>query len=106
LVELEEDKFIAGFHQQVQKERENAYHDRHIKKKAFRQGDLVLIYDSKFKKHLGKFRTHCLGPYEITYVTKGGDAQLKNLNGELKEGLVNGSRLKLYYENKLPCISQ
>jgi hypothetical protein len=33
LVELEEDIFIAGFHQQVQKEREKAYHDRHIKKK-------------------------------------------------------------------------
>jgi hypothetical protein len=36
LVELEEDRFIAGFHQQVQKEREKAYHDRHIKKKAFK----------------------------------------------------------------------
>jgi hypothetical protein len=45
LVELEEDIFIAGFHQQVQKEREKAYHDRHIKKKEFKQGDLVLVYD-------------------------------------------------------------
>jgi hypothetical protein len=27
---------IAGFHQQIQKEREKAYHDRHIKKKIFR----------------------------------------------------------------------
>jgi hypothetical protein len=43
LVELEEDGFIAGFHQQVHKEREKAYHDRHIKKKAFKQGDSVLI---------------------------------------------------------------
>jgi hypothetical protein len=51
LVELEEDIFIAGFHQQVQKERENAYHDSHIKKKAFKQGDIVLVYDNKFIKH-------------------------------------------------------
>jgi hypothetical protein len=36
LVELEEDRFIARFHQQVQKEREKANHDRHIKKKIFR----------------------------------------------------------------------
>jgi hypothetical protein len=36
LVELEEDRFIAGFHQQVQKEREKAYYDRHIGKKAFK----------------------------------------------------------------------
>jgi hypothetical protein len=51
LVELEEGRFIAGFHQQVQKEREKAYHDRHIKGKAFKQGDLVLLYDNKFMKH-------------------------------------------------------
>jgi hypothetical protein len=69
LVELEEDRFIAGFHQQVQKGREKAYHDRHIKKKEFKQGDLVLVYDIKFIKHPGKFRTHWLGPYEIAYVT-------------------------------------
>ena len=92
LVELEEDRFIAGFHQQVQKEREKAYHDRHIKKKSF-------------MKHPGKFRTHWLGPYEVVYVIEGGFAQLKTLNGEWKEGLVNGSRLKLYYENQLPCNS-
>jgi hypothetical protein len=91
LVELSEDRFITGFHQQVHKEREKSYHDRHIKKKAFKQGHLVLVYENKFIKHLGKFRMHWLGPYEITYVTEGGVAQLKTLNGEWKEGLVNGS---------------
>jgi hypothetical protein len=105
LVELEEDRFIAGFHQQVQKEREKAYHDRHIKKKAFKQGDLVLVYDNKFMKHPGKFITHWLGPYEVVYVMEGGVAQLNTLNGEWKEGLVNESRLKLYYDNQLPRSS-
>jgi hypothetical protein len=85
LVELEEDKFVARFHQQVQKEREKAYHDRHIKKKEFRQGDLVLVYRSKFIKNPWKFRTHLLMPYEITYVIEGGDAQLNTLKGEWKE---------------------
>jgi hypothetical protein len=106
LIELEEDILIVGFHQQVQKEREKAYQDRHIKKKAFKQGDLVLIYDSKFLKHPRKFKTHWLGPYDIAYVIKGGDAQLKTLNGEWKEGLMNGSRLNLYYDNQLPHNSQ
>jgi hypothetical protein len=106
LVKLEEDIFIARFHQQVQKERENSYHDRHIKKKAFRQGDLVLVYDNKFIKHPGKFATHWIRPYEIAYVTEGGVAQLKALNGEWKEGLVNGSLLNLYYDNQLPHNSQ
>jgi hypothetical protein len=74
LIELEEDRFIAGFHQQVQKEREKAYHDRHIKNNTFNQGDLVLVYDSKFMKHLEKFRMHCLGPYEVSYIIEGGVA--------------------------------
>ena len=103
---MEEDRFIAIFHQQIQKEREKAYHDRHIKKKTFKQGDLVLVYDSKFIRHPGKFKTHWLGPYEIAYVTEGGATQLQTLKGEWKEGLVNGSRLKLYYENQLPRSSQ
>jgi hypothetical protein len=72
LVELEEDRFIAGFHQHVQKESEKAYHDRHIKKKSFKQGDLVLVYDNEFMKHLGKFTIHWLGPYEVFYVIEGG----------------------------------
>jgi hypothetical protein len=67
---------------------------------------MVLVYDSKFMRHPGKFRTHWLGPYEIAYVTEGGDVQLKTLTGEWKEGLVNGSQLKLYYDNQLPHSSQ
>jgi hypothetical protein len=102
LLELEEDKFIVGFHQQVQKEREKAYHDRHIKKKAFKQGDLVLLYDNKFMKNLGKFRTHWLDHLRFPMLQKEELHSLKTLNGEWKEGLVNGSRLKLYCDNQLP----
>jgi hypothetical protein len=32
--------------------------------------------------------------------------QLKTLNGEWKEALVNGSQLNLYYDNQLPRSSQ
>ena len=63
LLSLEEDRFVAGFHQKVQKEREKAWHDRHIKSKTFQIRDLVLLYDSKFIKFPGKFKTHWLGPY-------------------------------------------
>jgi hypothetical protein len=57
-------------------------------------------------KHPGKFRTHCLGSYEVAYVTEGGVAQLKTLNREWKEVLVNGSWLKMYYDNQLPQNSE
>jgi len=65
LTELEEDRFLAGFHQQVTKERENAWHDQHIKMRTFKVNDLVLLYDSKFNKIPGKFRMHYLGPRVI-----------------------------------------
>ena len=99
LLTLEEDRFIAGFHQTVQKAREKAWHDRHIKNKTFQIGDLVLLYDSKFLKFPGKFKTHWLGPYQIQQVTEGGAAQLSQLNGELLPTWINGSRLKPYSDS-------
>ncbi len=99
LLALEEDRFIAGFHQKVQKAREKAWHDRHIKHKIFQIGDLVLLYDSKFIKFLGKFKRHWLGPYQIQHITDGGAVQLSKLNGEPVPTLINGSRLKLYSDS-------
>ena len=50
LVGLEEEHFIEGFHQQVQKERGKASYDRHIKHKTFKELDSVLLYDIKIEK--------------------------------------------------------
>ena len=102
ILELEEDIFIAGFQQQVHKAREKAWHDRHIKKKQFQQGDLMLLYDSKFMKFLGKFKTHWKGPYIVQKVTDGGAVQLAKLNGEILPSMVNGSRLKKYRDKPGP----
>eukprot|EP00253_Pinus_taeda_P027286 PITA_27286 len=72
LTELEKDRFLARFHQQVQKEREKAWHDRHIKLHTSKVNDLVLLYDNKFEKFLGKFQMHWLGPYVIKEIIDGG----------------------------------
>ena len=56
----------------------------------------MLLYDSKFMKFLGKFKTHWKGPYIIQKVTDGGAVQLAKLNGELIPSMINGSRLKTY----------
>jgi hypothetical protein len=92
---MEEDWILAGFHQQVQKARDKAWHDRHIKKKIFKEGDLVLMYDNKLIQHPGKLKMHWLGPYEVKYVTNGGVVQLKDLSRAELRGMINGSRLKL-----------
>jgi hypothetical protein len=99
---MEEDQILAGFHQQVQKARDKAWHDRHIKKKTFKEGDLVLMYDNKSFQHPGKLRMHWLGPYEVKSITDGGDVQLKDLSGTELRGMINGSRLKLYKDSRPP----
>ena len=54
LMLMEEDRILAGFHQEVQKSRDKVWHDRHIKRKNFKEGDLVLVYNSRSLQHLGK----------------------------------------------------
>jgi hypothetical protein len=58
LMEMEEDRILVGFHQEVHKARDKYWNDRHIKRKSFKEGDLVFLYDSKFLQHPGKFRMH------------------------------------------------
>ena len=96
LEELEEDRFLDGFHQQVKKECKKAWHDQHIKLRTFKVNDLVLLYDKKFDKFPGKFWMHWLGPYVIKEIIDGGAVHLVKLNGEPFPGRVNGSRLKPY----------
>eukprot|EP00253_Pinus_taeda_P030377 PITA_30377 len=72
LAELEEERFMAGFHQQVQKQWEKAWHDQHIKLCTFKANDLVLLYENNFDKFPGKFRMHSLGPYIIKEITDSG----------------------------------
>ena len=86
----------------MQKAREKAWHDRHIKKKQFQSGDLVLLYDSKFMKLPKKFKTHWKGPYIVQKVSDGGAVQLAKLNGETLPSMVNESRLKKYRDKPRP----
>jgi hypothetical protein len=43
---MEEDQILAGFHQQEQKARDKSWHNYHIKRKTFKEGDLVFLYNS------------------------------------------------------------
>ena len=95
-MELEEDKILEGFHEEVQNVKDKAWHDRHIKKKIFKEGDIFLIYDNRHLQHSGKFKMHWLGTYQVEAITNGGVVQLRYLAGKNFRGPVNGSRLKMY----------
>ena len=59
----------------------------------------MLLYDSKFVKFPGKFKTYWLGPYQIQQFTVEGAVQLSKLNKDLVPTLINGSRIKLYSDS-------
>ena len=100
LLQLEEARFIVGFHQQVEKDRQKAWNDRHVTMKNFPWEDMVLLYDNKFAKNLGKIHIHWLGPYIINCITSGGAVQLQNLDGTLLPNLVNISQLNPYRDSQ------
>ena len=58
LVQMDEERFVAGFHQMVENQRQKVWHDLHIQVKPFKVGGLVLLYDNKFFKHPGKLKTN------------------------------------------------
>jgi hypothetical protein len=96
LQELEETRFLADFHQTVEKARKKSWHDRHIKTKVFVQGDKVLLYDSRYQKHPGKLCMHWLGPFIVVEIRPSGAVRLVQLDGMLWPGWVNGAHLKPY----------
>ena len=91
LVQMEEECFIAGFHQNVEKQWKKSWHDSHIRTKEFKVGGIILMYDNKFLKHLGKIKTHWLDPYVVAHITKAGTVILHKLDGTLVVGMINGS---------------
>jgi hypothetical protein len=58
LNKLEKERLIAINHQEVQKQQQKAWYDRHIKKKDIKDGDLVLLYDSRIKGKPRKLEKH------------------------------------------------
>ena len=70
LIQMEEERFIVGFHQNMEKQWKRVWHNRHIRTKQFRVGRLVLMYDNKFLKHPSKLKTHWLGPYVVAHIMK------------------------------------
>ena len=50
LMELDESRFLAEFHQSVEQRRRKSWYNRNIRKKTFKVGDQVLLYVNKFHK--------------------------------------------------------
>nr|XP_025685246.1 uncharacterized protein LOC112786036 [Arachis hypogaea] len=100
LVELECLRLEAYENSRLYKERMKAVHDRNIKRREFRAGDLILLYNSRLRLMPGKLRSRWEGPYMVEKAKPYGVFHLSHPSSPIILK-VNGHRLKLYHGEKM-----
>ncbi|XP_062089649.1 uncharacterized protein LOC133796186 [Humulus lupulus] len=98
LHELEEIRNEAYESSKIYKEKTKAFHDKHILRKSFVEGQKVLMYHSRLKLFPGKLKSRWLGPFIVTKVFPHGAVEVVSPSTG-KSFKVNGQRLKPYYES-------
>ncbi|XP_021728775.1 uncharacterized protein LOC110695858 [Chenopodium quinoa] len=93
---LEELRMDAYESARIYKEKTKAWHDKHIRKRGFKEGDKVLLFNSRLKLFPGKLKSRWSGPFIVKKVFPYGAIKISNDNGEPFK--VNGQRLKAYFD--------
>ena len=93
--ELEELGNDAYLNSKIAKDRLKKWHDQLIGSKIFKQGDQVLLYDSKHHLFPGKLKSRWTGPFVIHQIYPNGAMDLLN-SKDSRIFKVNGQRLKPY----------
>ena len=94
LHELEELRLNAYENAKLYKEKTKRWHDKHIVKQDFKEGDAVLLYNSRLRLFPGKLRSRWNGPYKVSRVFNHGAVEIwSERTGTFK---VNGQRLKQF----------
>ncbi|GKF35850.1 hypothetical protein Tco_0112608 [Tanacetum coccineum] len=82
---------------QIYKERTKRWHDYRLRgDKNFKVGDMVLLFNSRFKMHLGKLKSRWYDPNMVKTVYPYGTVEITDKNRVSFK--VNGQRLKKYHE--------
>jgi hypothetical protein len=81
----------------IYKDRIKTRYDKWLKKKEFKEGDKVLLYNSRFKTFgKGKLQRKWDGPYVVHSVLSNRAVTIMDVKGD--QFMVKGQRLKVYYE--------
>ncbi|GJT08660.1 reverse transcriptase domain-containing protein [Tanacetum coccineum] len=84
----------------IYKERTKKWHDSRLRgDKDFKVGDLVLLFNSRFKMHPGKLKSRWYGPNVVKTVYPYGTVEIIDKNGVSFK--VNGQRLTKYHERHI-----
>ena len=92
---LEELRNDAYFNSKIAKDKPKRWHDQLIACKHFKQGDQVLLYDSKLHLFPGKLKSRWTGPFTIEEVYPNGSVDLLYPKDH-RVFKVNGQRPKPY----------
>ena len=93
IIELEEWREKAYHSAKLYKERTKRWHDHKIKLKEIKEGDKVLLFNSRVKLFdEGKLRTKWKGPYTVVDMSSHGAITIQDDEGNIFK--VNGQRLK------------
>ena len=93
--ELEELRNDAYSNSKIAKDKLKKWHDQLISRKHFKQGDQVLLYDSKLHLFPSKLKSRWTGPFTFQEVYPNGSVDLFN-SKDNRVFKVNGQRLKPY----------
>jgi len=94
LSELNELRLEAYESSRIYKERANKWHDKHLIKKRFEEGDMVLLFNSRLKLFPGKLRSQWSGSFQVAKVLPNGAVEV--WSESTGTSIVNGQRLKRY----------
>ena len=79
LLELEEMRNNAYHSSRLYKEKVKIYHDKKVRQKEFRVGQLVLLFNSRLKLFPGKLKSKWSGPFRIKDVKHYGAIVIEDL---------------------------
>ena len=63
------------------KDRTKLWHDKHLSKKEFREGELVLLYNSRLRLFPGELKSRWSGPFTVIKVYPHGVVHITNEKG-------------------------
>jgi len=104
LNELDEVRLDAYETARTYKERTKKWHDKHILRREFKAGDMVLLFNSRLRLFPGKLKSRWSGPFQVKKVFPFVAVELVNQSGEPFK--VNGQRLKHYFAEEPVCIEE
>ena len=88
----------------IYKEQIKAWHDKHIMRKVFKEGQKVLLFNSRLKLFPGKLKSRWSRPFTVTQVFPHGGAEI--MHPEKGTFKVNIQRLKPYFGGEIHANKQ